>query len=146
MLIRVHKLKKSFGNTIVLNGIDLEIKCNDRIGLVGRNGCGKTTLANILTGSLEYDEGNIIVTSRKQIKIGYLQQLEMDPELYLNTLDARGEFQRWASNLGIKALPDWPKKRLQNLSGGERTKLALAKVWAAQPDLVILDEPTNHIF
>ncbi|MGI6451898.1 MAG: ribosomal protection-like ABC-F family protein [Syntrophomonadaceae bacterium] len=145
MLIRVHKLKKSFGNTIVLNGIDLEINCNDRIGLVGRNGCGKTTLANILTGSLEYDEGNIIVTARKQIIIGYLQQMEMDPELYLNTLDARGEFQRWASNLGIKALQDWPKKRLQNLSGGERTKLALARVWAAQPDLVILDEPTNHM-
>lgn len=53
MLISCRKVKKSFGNSIILNGVDLDICPGDRIGLVGRNGTGKTTLANILAGCLE---------------------------------------------------------------------------------------------
>ncbi|MDD4588574.1 MAG: ABC-F family ATP-binding cassette domain-containing protein, partial [Heliobacteriaceae bacterium] len=137
--------KKSFGEHLVLNGVDLDICQGDRIGLVGRNGTGKTTLANILTGCLDYDEGTII-TARRQINIGYLRQAA-EPELYLNLLDTdvNGEFRRVTSHLGMNRAPDWPEERRQNLSGGERTKLALAAVWASRPDLVILDEPTNHM-
>ncbi len=148
MLLSCRNLKKSFGDRLVLNGINLDIRRGDRIGLVGRNGTGKTTLANILTGNLDYDEGSII-TPRRKLNIGYLRQAETHPELLLNVLDnpveVGGEFQRLASHLRISRIEEWSEERLKNLSGGEKTRMALARVWATYPDLVILDEPTNHL-
>ncbi len=147
MLISCRNIKKGFADKVVLADVNLDIKAGDRVGLVGRNGSGKTTLANILTGKLDYEEGNII-TSRKKLNIGYLQQTEALPNLSFSTLSNQtimGEFQRIASHLGIQQISAWSDKRLQNLSGGEKTKLALAKVWALQPEVVILDEPTNHL-
>lgn len=147
MLLSCRNIKKSFADKIVLDNVNLDICRGEKIGLVGRNGTGKTTLANILTGNLDYDEGHI-VTSRQQLNIGYLRQRESEPEIHLNSLsnqNINGEFMRIASHLGIKEIADWSDERIQNLSGGEKTKLALAKVWALQPDLVVLDEPTNHM-
>ena len=71
-LLSCRNLQKSFGDRLVLNGVDLDIGLGDRIGLVGRNGTGKTTLANILTGCLDCDEGRLI-TARRKINIGYLR-------------------------------------------------------------------------
>lgn len=147
MLLSCRNIKKSFADKIVLDNVNLDIGRGEKIGLVGRNGTGKTTLANILTGNLDYDEGYII-TSREEFNIGYLRQIESLPELHLNSItnrDVNGEFMRIASHLGIREIADWSDERLLNLSGGEKTKLALAKVWAIKPDLVILDEPTNHM-
>jgi macrolide transport system ATP-binding/permease protein len=126
----------------------MDIGKGDRIGLVGRNGAGKTTLANILTGSLDFDDGTIICT-RQQFNIGYLRQTEAEPELFLNVLnmetEVNGEFQRLSSHLGINQLKNWSGDRMQKLSGGEKTKIALTRVWSAHPELLILDEPTNHM-
>ncbi len=145
MLISCRQVKKSFGDTIILNGIDLDICRGDRIGLVGRNGAGKSTLANILAGCLDYDEGSLS-TPREPIIIGYLGQKESEPELYINKLEGQEEaFGEFVSHMGITRVQDWSGERLQNLSGGEKTKLALARVWSSRPDLVILDEPTNHL-
>lgn len=146
MLISCRHIKKSFGDKVVLNGIDLDIQRGDRIGLVGKNGAGKSTLADILTGTCDYDEGSLI-SSRQSIKVGYLRQSE-DAALFgkvmINEVDMSGELQRLISHLGVDGLEDFSQERLL-LSGGEKTKLALAAVWAAQPDLAILDEPTNHM-
>lgn len=147
MLLSCRNIKKSFADKIVLNNVNLDINPGEKIGLVGRNGAGKSTLANILTGNLDYDEG-LIITTRKKLNIGYLRQSESEPEIHLNSLsnqDINGEFMRIASHLGIRDILDGSHARIQNLSGGEKTKLALAKVWALQPDLIILDEPTNHM-
>lgn len=147
MLISCRHIKKSFGDKVVLNGIDLDIQRGDRIGLVGKNGAGKSTLADILTGTCDYDEGSLI-SSRQSIKVGYLRQSE-DAALFgkvmINEVDMSGELQRLISHLGVDGLEDFSQERLLLLSGGEKTKLALAAVWAAQPDLAILDEPTNHM-
>lgn len=133
---------------MILEDIDLDIAQGDRIGLVGRNGAGKTTLANILAGPLDYDYGTIIGT-RQQFNIGYLRQTEAEPELFLNVLnmetEVNGEFQRLSSHLGIIRVKSWSGDRIQKLSGGEKTKIALARVWAAHPELLVLDEPTNHM-
>lgn len=143
MLISCRHIKKSFGDKVVLNGVDLDIQPGDRIGLVGQNGAGKSTLADILTGNCDYDEGSLI-SSRQRIKVGYLRQSE-DAELFgkvmINEVDMSGELQRLISQLGVDDLEDYSQERLVLLSGGEKTKLALAAVWAAQPDLAILDEP-----
>ncbi len=148
MLVNCRKITKSFGDKTVLNGVDIDICQGDRIGLVGHNGAGKTTLVNILSGSLDYDGGSII-TTRQEFNIGYLRQSEVEPQLFLNVLSnetkVNGEFQRLTSHLGINRIHDWSGERLRNLSGGEKTKLSLAAVLAAQPDLIILDEPTNHM-
>ncbi len=148
MLISCRQVKRSFGDTVILAGADLDIDRGDRVGLVGRNGSGKTTLANILAGCLAYDEGSLL-TAREPINVGYLRQAEAEPEPYVNRLDGQkgelGEFRRLVSHLGMTKVQDWSRERWQNLSGGEKTKLALARVWASQPDLMILDEPTNHM-
>jgi macrolide transport system ATP-binding/permease protein len=148
ILLSCHKVTKSFGDKIVLNNVNIDICRNDRIGLVGQNGVGKTTLANILAGSLDYDRGSII-TTRQELNIGYLRQSKVEPELFLNVLSnetkINGEFQRLTSHLGINRIHDWSEEQLRNLSGGEKTKLALAAVLATQPNLIILDEPTNHM-
>jgi len=147
MLISCRKLKKSFGGMVVLDSIDLDICPGDRIGIVGRNGSGKTTLANIITGCLEYDGGSVI-TTRQTMNTGYLKQHNLEPHFFINTSNSKeeqGEFRRLTSYLGIKQISEWSDERLKSLSGGEKTKLALAEVWASQPDLVVLDEPTNHM-
>lgn len=147
MLISCRNIKKNFGDQVVLNGIDLDICRGDRIGLVGRNGAGKSTLADILTGNSDCDAGSI-TSSRQRIKVGYLRQTEdagTFRDIMINEIDMSGELQRLTSHLGVSGLSDLPQEQLAQLSGGEKTKLALAAVWAAQPDLAILDEPTNHM-
>jgi len=147
MLISCRNIKKSFGDKVVLNGIDLDICRGDRIGLVGRNGAGKSTLADILTGSSTADAGTI-TSSRQRIKVGYLRQAEdarIFRDIIINEIGMSGELQRLTSHLGVTGFSDLQEEQLVQLSGGEKTKLALAAVWAAQPDLAILDEPTNHM-
>lgn len=148
MLLSCQRIMKTFGDRIVLKDIDLNIGRRERIGLVGRNGAGKTTLASILAGCLEYEKGSI-TTTRQEVNIGYLRQTEAEPELFLNVLNSEaelnGEFQRLVSQLGMDRVNRWSGERLSHLSGGEKTKFALARIWAAQPDLLILDEPTNHM-
>jgi len=148
MLLSCRNLKKHYGDFLVLNGVNLDIRRGDRIGLVGRNGSGKTTLANILTGNLDYDEGTII-TPRQKINIGYLRQTDEHPELIVKVLNNPGdtsiEFRRLASHMGMNRLESWSEGRLENLSGGEKTKVALAGILATMPDLIVLDEPTNHM-
>jgi len=147
MLISCRHIKKSYNDKIVLDGIDLDISRGDRIGLVGRNGAGKSTLADILTGNSEYDEGSII-SSRRKIKVGYLRQTEdggVFRDVMINEVEMSGELQRLTSHLGVAGLDVLGEERWHHLSGGEKSKLALAAVWAAQPDLAILDEPTNHM-
>lgn len=147
MLISCRNINKSFGDKVVLKGIDMDICRGDRIGLVGRNGAGKSTLADILTGNSTADAGTI-TSSRQRIKVGYLRQTEdagTFRDVLINEVDMSGELQRLTSHLGVSGLSALQDEQMAYLSGGEKTKLALAAVWAAQPDLAILDEPTNHM-
>lgn len=147
MLVSIRKITKSFGDKTILNGIDLDIDKRARIGLVGRNGAGKSTLANILTGHEAQDEGQLVI-GRPGLKTGYLRQTETEPEVLIDLLansDREDSLPGLLGRLGLQRIEGWTAERMQNLSGGEKTKLALAQVWAAQPDLVILDEPTNHM-
>lgn len=151
LLMSLRGICKHFGERTLLDGIDLDIRAGDRIGLVGKNGAGKTTLANIIYGSVLADAGSINYC-RKGTKIGYLMQstcwtIDQYEEMFHSeerheTLQTFNEF---SSYLGIKRLDQWGQERFSGLSGGERTKLSLAYVWSSKPDLLILDEPTNHM-
>lgn len=149
LLLRCNDLKKSFGYTEVLKKVDLELKEGEVVGLVGANGAGKSTLANLIFGKLQPDQG-IITHFQANLKVGYLLQSK---EYLVNEYYEFGagsgmqlsEYYVTTSNLGLDKVQSWEKERFQGLSGGERTKLALAEVWANRPDLLILDEPTNHL-
>jgi macrolide transport system ATP-binding/permease protein len=151
LILQCKNVKKVFGIHEVLKAVSLDLEEGERVGLVGKNGAGKTTLANIIYGSLKPDGGQII-WHRKDVQIGYLRQSvfytsNLLHELYLEQ-DAAAQlkdFLHIASELGTEKVYRWEDERFAALSGGEKTKLALAHIWSAKPDLLILDEPTNHL-
>lgn len=148
LLLSCRGIKKSFADLEVLKGIDLDIEERDRIGLVGSNGCGKTTLANIIFGVNEPDEG-VIRKFSQEIKMGYL--LQSKDYLFNQQFETEGLFNQdknflvTTKQLGLKKISRWEEERFKSLSGGERTKLALAQIWARSPKLLVLDEPTNNL-
>jgi macrolide transport system ATP-binding/permease protein len=144
-LLRVRDIEKNFNLREVLTKVTFEIKNGDRIGLVGYNGTGKTTLANILSGKLAPDKG--IIEKLTGLRVGCLSQ-SIDYEVndfYHAASTLEGEMYHLASELGLKKANEWAEERLYHLSGGEKLKLALSMVWASKPGLLILDEPTNHL-
>lgn len=146
VILKITGLEKSYQSRKVLDHIQFEMKNGERIGLVGYNGTGKTTLANLIFGKLQPDNGTIELA--KDLKVGYLLQ-SIDYQLNVIhesfTTSNNQDFFQIASELGLKKIYEWEQSRLSNLSGGEKLKLALSNVWASKPDLLILDEPTNHL-
>lgn len=143
LLLSCREVKKDFGEVCILNKISFDIAVGDRIGLVGLNGAGKTTLANIISGNIEIEGGNIC-WHKKSVNIGYLKQ----ESAYIGTMaieESSEAFLSASSKIGLKKVQEWGEEKLENLSGGEKTKLSISKVWALNPDLLILDEPTNHL-
>lgn len=146
VLINVKGVEKSFHLQKVLDNIQFEIKNGERIGLVGLNGTGKTTLANLLIGKLIPDKG--VIEKPNDLKIGYLtQSIDYEVNDFHESLAGAvdNDLFQHASQLGLRKLYDWKDTRLSHLSGGEKLKLALSMVWASKPDVLILDEPTNHL-
>ncbi|UVI32758.1 ribosomal protection-like ABC-F family protein [Paenibacillus spongiae] len=149
-LINCRNLTKSFGDLTVLRDVNLDIAQGERIGLVGMNGAGKTTLANIIFGSLQQDRGSI-TRYHRGMKIGYLLQSTSYTVHTFSSMaddyieDGGVAFLELASHLGLKKVQDWDAGRYEGLSGGEKTKLAIAHIFASKPDILILDEPTNHL-
>ncbi|OAS86704.1 ribosomal protection-like ABC-F family protein [Metabacillus litoralis] len=140
-ILQARNLKKHFGEKPVLEDLTFDLNKNDRIGLVGANGAGKTTLANLIYGDIEPDQGTI--NRNPQMRIGYLLQSVDYTVNDDNQLSA--EFLERASELGLKKVHSWQEERFSHLSGGEKLKIALAQIWATNPDILILDEPTNHL-
>jgi macrolide transport system ATP-binding/permease protein len=145
-VIKVNHIKKSFGDKEVLTKISFEVRSMDRIGLVGYNGMGKSTLANIIAGKLQADEGT--VEFFQPIKIGYLSQTIdyelMDYQKGQYELENK-QFYEAASHLGLEKVKHWTDEKFQHLSGGEKLKLVLAQLWNSDPGFLILDEPSNHL-
>lgn len=145
--ISLKGIKKSFGGRPLLTNVTMSFKSKELVGLIGSNGAGKTTVANILAGEIEYDGGSIEFPT-ESIKVGYLRQsVEYTARKFQTMVESRSEEGLFAltSRLGMEKLPAWGEKRFECLSGGERIKLALAYVWSSKPDVLILDEPTNHL-
>ncbi|WP_078381207.1 ribosomal protection-like ABC-F family protein [Sutcliffiella halmapala] len=143
-ILQVKKVKKSFGEREILKDISFDIRNGEKIGLVGWNGAGKTTLMRLLMGSIVPNEGTI--TKHSEVKIGYLpQSTEYELHLEDELMEHGQHFLTTTSQLGLEKMQNWKEERYHHLSGGERLKLALAKIWANNPHLLFLDEPTNHL-
>lgn len=196
MLINISNIYKYFNGTLLLRNIKLTIENHETIGLIGSNGCGKTTLLNIITGQEEFDktaDGLGSVDISNNITIGYLHQnsgLETESTIreemlkaFSNLLSVKDKMkqleeimssgtdenhesteeyarlsayfeardgylidvkiQQILNGMGFSNIPD--NRKIESLSGGEKTRLALAKLLLEEPDLLILDEPTNHL-
>jgi ATP-binding cassette subfamily F protein 3 len=146
----MEELSKSYGNKEVLNGVDIILERDSKTAFVGQNGQGKTTLAKILVGELEY-QGRL--KAGHNVEIGYFAQNQMDyldgNKTILDTMiDAANEKNRSKVRdiLGSFLFSgDDVDKYVKVLSGGERNRLALAKMLLQPFNVLVMDEPTNHL-
>ena len=188
--ITVTSLVKSFEiGTNVLDGLSFQVEAGEHIGILGPNGCGKTTLFRILTGSLDYDEGQVSIAPGK--RIGLISQIPVYPDgwtaedvlqhafRHIEELRQRmeeltrrmeqdsspallREYDRLASDYerlggyetavavnrvanGLQIGPDMRAQLFSTLSGGEQTRLNLARLILEDTEILLLDEPTNHL-
>lgn len=151
MNIIFENLYKDYQGKVVFSGISGRVDKNDKIGLIGINGVGKTTLARILSHLEGYEEGSIKY-SPQSLRIIYMNQAldrfeESNAYEFLfgssGKKDKELKIRKALSKVGLKE--DVYDKAINTLSGGEKTKLMLCKVLAEDFDLLILDEPTNHL-
>lgn len=144
----VQNLIKSFGDLLLFHRISFSVAEGQRIGLIAKNGTGKSTLLSVITGKEGKDEGSIIF--KNDLKIGYLQQKSVfDPTE--SVLDACFNHQGVPEKV-LKAKQILTQLRIDDLeqpmgqlSGGQQKRVALANVLITEPDFFILDEPTNHL-
>ena len=185
-MLTAHHIHKTYGIQPILQDISFSISNGERTGLIGPNGCGKTTLMRILAGLVQPDSGTIVST-RPNLRIGYLAQgIEFEHDVTLQTAlslnpvsqaELESELVSLASDLSSNpndshlqtkydstlhqltltnnqlptllaplGLADIPiDTHISHLSGGQKTRLMLARVLLEEPHLLLLDEPTNHL-
>ncbi|AUI61703.1 ABC-F family ATP-binding cassette domain-containing protein [Amycolatopsis sp. BJA-103] len=152
-LVNLESVSKSFGVRPLLDGVSLGVAEGQRIGVVGLNGGGKTTLLEVLAGISEPDTGRVsqvrglrmaVVTQRTELPVG-----STVGDVVLERYGAEHE---WAADARVRSIMDGlgitalgVEKSTTNLSGGERRRVALAAALTGELDLVVLDEPTNHL-
>ena len=144
----IQKLTKSFGAQVLFRDISFSIAEGQKVGLIARNGTGKSTLLSILTGVEGYDTGSIIY--RRDLRIGYLEQTpRFDPaesvlDACFNHQGQEEKVLRAKQILTQLKITDL-EQPMGQLSGGQQKRVALANVLITEPDFFILDEPTNHL-
>jgi ATPase subunit of ABC transporter with duplicated ATPase domains len=150
-LINASHISKSFGTRTLLDDVNIGLGEGDVIGVVGRNGDGKTTLLQILTGVLDPDAGR--VTHTGAVSVGYLHQADdFSAMSTVRDVIVRGEPDHvWASDAAARGIVEHLLAEVdldapvESLSGGERRRTALVALMLAGHDLLVLDEPTNHL-
>ena len=148
-VLRVRKLEKTFEGKRLFTGLDLDIFKGDRIGLIGKNGVGKSTFLKIVNGLEDYQKGEL--TFGEKLDIAYYDQEHMNinrnntvlEELLFSYPLSEEDARRMAG--GFLFSEDEVNKKIGSLSGGERARISFMKLIKEQPNFLILDEPTNHL-
>ena len=145
--LQIDGLCKSFGDRVIFDGLSLNINQGEKVGLIARNGQGKSTLLDVIAGVADYRSGTI--TFRRDIKTAYLVQTPVFPKgsSVLNACCPVADDEKLLrarqllTKLGVSDF----EKPIDELSGGQIKRVALAQVLMSEPDFLILDEPTNHL-
>jgi ATPase subunit of ABC transporter with duplicated ATPase domains len=147
----IDHLSKAYGRRVIYDGFNLTIRRGDRWAVMGRNGAGKTTLLKILSGNLAPDDGEVRLGA--SLKMGYFAQQSLD--LLDPDLTIIEQLQKDFPHEGLGALRslagafqfsgDDVDKRVRALSGGEKSRLVMARMLFDPPNFLVLDEPTNHL-
>lgn len=154
-IVELHNVSKKFKNKTILDNFSFNFKRGERIGIIGKNGTGKSTFLNILTQTMQPDAGKVVVGDT--IKIGYYTQSGINPKPEQKVIDVIKEFGEYiplakgrtisAAQLLERFLFDRKKQYdyVEKLSGGELKRLYLCTVLIQNPNFLILDEPTNDL-
>jgi ATPase subunit of ABC transporter with duplicated ATPase domains len=147
----IDNLSKTYGKRVIYDGFNLTIRRGDRWAVMGRNGAGKTTLLKILSGNLQPDTGEVRLGA--SLKMGYFAQQSLD--LLDPDLTILEQLQKDFPREGLGALRslagafqfsgDDIDKKIRALSGGEKSRLVMARMLFDPPNFLVLDEPTNHL-
>ncbi len=150
-LINLESVGKAFGPTQVLADVSLGVADRDRIGVVGRNGGGKSTLLGVLAGDEPVDAGRVSHAGGLEVRrLAQHDQLALERTVIEAVVGDRVEHE-WASDARVRGVLDGllsgiaPEAEVGTLSGGECRRVALAALLVADPDVLLLDEPTNHL-
>ena len=151
-ILTAEQIKKSYTDRSLLDGVSFSLQEGEKVGVIGINGTGKSTLLKILAGLEEPDEGKLVLANH--VIIRYLPQNPVFQEgrkvldcvlehrqAHEETWDREGDAKNMLTRLGITAF----EQPVSELSGGQRKRLALAAVLLSDADILILDEPTNHL-
>lgn len=153
-VLSVEGLTKSFGDKLLFKDLNFGLQSGQKVALVARNGTGKTTLFQLLTGADAPDSGNVVY--RKGLRVGFLpQEPVLNPDHtvweamteHLGTPDSDEHWKNeaeWVQMLGKLGIQD-THQPVKTLSGGQRKRVALAQLFVDDPDILLLDEPTNHL-
>jgi ATP-binding cassette subfamily F protein uup len=154
LVAELENVSKSFGGRRILDGVSLRVMRGDRLGILGPNGAGKTTLIRLIVGTLEADSGRI--KRGTNLQVAYFDQLreQLDPEETLSEavspgsdwVEIAGQRKHITSYLGDFLFPTRRANApIRMLSGGERNRLLLARLFARPANVLVLDEPTNDL-
>ncbi|HEB82983.1 MAG TPA: ATP-binding cassette domain-containing protein [Gammaproteobacteria bacterium] len=150
-LLQLEGVKAAYGDRVILEDVDFQLLPGDRIGLLGPNGAGKSTLIKILAGQLPVQSGEY--RPAQETRIGYFAQHQLEqlhnehsPVAHLQQLDNKAgeaELRNYLGRFGFSN--DMALAKIENFSGGEKSRLVLAMLIYQKPNLLLLDEPTNHL-
>ena len=154
IVIDARHVTKGYGERRIINNLTLRVARGDRIGIVGRNGAGKSTLLKLLTGELQPDSGDVRLAKTLDAIVIDQQRSLMAPEKTVREVLADGG--DWVEVLGVRKHvhgylkeflfdPNMIEAKIASLSGGERSRLLLAREFARPSNLLVLDEPTNDL-
>lgn len=150
-MIHLHNISKSFGKDVLFEEVSLQMEPGDRLGLIGRNGTGKTTLFRIMTGEEGIDSGKIVAP--RNYRISYLtQELQIHAPTVLDfgceglpPEEKHNQYKVEKILFGLGFTDEDLRRPPSELSGGFQVRLSLAKTLVSEPNLLLLDEPTNYL-
>ncbi|RII27341.1 MAG: ABC transporter [Geobacter sp.] len=152
-ILELLDIGKSYGERLLVKDLTFRLKRGDRVGIIGPNGCGKTTLLRMIMGEESPDQGEVVVGRKTRISYFDQQREILEPEQTIYDFLGEGDYVQVAGEKRHKIgyledflfVPSDRRRQIKTLSGGEKSRLIMARLMLADANLLILDEPTNDL-